>query len=101
MYANANDNVPGMRTCLTSSAGAHSSRSDTCKMPGAPEHRCHSTLGESISAGHLFLTIAHLCLFCPPSPNKLEYLLAVSKNLAHPLHPVYDDGKGGGWKWWG
>ena len=26
----------------------------------------------------------------------LEYLLAVSKNLAHPLHPVYDDGKGGG-----
>ena len=22
------------------------------------------------------------------------------KNLAHPLHPVYDDGKGGGWKWW-
>ena len=34
------------------------------------------------------------------SPNNLEYLLAVSKNLAHPLHPVYDDGKGGGWKWW-
>ena len=30
----------------------------------------------------------------------LEYLLAVSKNLAHPLHPVYDDGKGGGWNWW-
>ena len=24
----------------------------------------------------------------------------MSKNLAHPLHPVYDDGKGGGWKWW-
>ena len=24
----------------------------------------------------------------------------LSKNLAHPLHPVYDDGKGGGWKWW-
>ena len=22
------------------------------------------------------------------------------KNLAHRLHPVYDDGKGGGWKWW-
>ena len=36
----------------------------------------------------------------PPSPNNLEYLLAVSKTLAHPLHPVYDDGKGGGWKWW-
>ena len=34
----------------------------------------------------------------PLSPNNLEYLLAVSKNLAHPLHPVY--GKGGGWKWW-
>ena len=36
----------------------------------------------------------------PPSPNNLEYPLAVSQNLAHPLHPVYDDGKGGGWKWW-
>ena len=34
----------------------------------------------------------------PPSPNNLEYLLAVSKNLAHPLHPVYDDGKDGGWE---
>ena len=32
--------------------------------------------------------------------NNLEYFLAVSKNLAHPLHPVYDDGKDGGWKWW-
>ena len=40
-------------------------------------------------------------VFAPTSPNNLEYLLAVSKNLAHPLHPVYDDGKGGGWKWWG
>ena len=40
-------------------------------------------------------------VFAPTSPNNLEYLLAVSKNLAHPLHPVvYDDGKGGGWKWW-
>ena len=39
-------------------------------------------------------------LFAPSSPNNLEYLLAVSKNLTHPLHPVYDDGKGGGWKWW-
>ena len=26
----------------------------------------------------------------PPSPNNLECLLAVSKHLAHPLHPVYD-----------
>ena len=41
----------------------------------------------------------HAC-FCPLSPNNLEYLLAVSKNLAHPLHPVYGDGQGGGWKWW-
>ena len=39
-------------------------------------------------------------VFAPTSPNNLEYLLIVSKNLAHPLHPVYDDGKGGGWKWW-
>ena len=38
--------------------------------------------------------------FAATSPNNLEYLLAMSKNLAHPLHPVYDDGKGGGWKWW-
>ena len=41
--------------------------------------------------------------FCPPPPpppNNLEYLLAVSKNPARPLHPVYDDVKGGGWKWW-
>ena len=35
----------------------------------------------------------------PTSPNNLGYLL-VSKNVAHPLHPVSDDGKGGGWKWW-
>ena len=39
-------------------------------------------------------------VFAPTSPNNLEYLLAVSKNSAHPLHPVYDDGKGGAWKWW-
>ena len=39
-------------------------------------------------------------VFAPTSPNNLEDLLAVTKNLAHPLHPVYDDGKGGGWKWW-
>ena len=38
--------------------------------------------------------------FAPTSPNNVEYLLAVSKNLGHPLHPLYDDGKGGGWKWW-
>ena len=39
-------------------------------------------------------------VFVPLSPHNLEYLLAVSKNLPHPLHPIYDDGKGGGWKWW-
>ena len=39
-------------------------------------------------------------VFALTSPNNLEYLLAVSKNLAHPLHPVYDDGNGGGGKWW-
>ena len=44
-----------------------------------------------------FFTIPHLGLFLPPSPNNPEYLLAVSKNLVHPLHLVYDDGKGGGW----
>ena len=30
----------------------------------------------------------------------LEYLLVVSKNLAHLLHPVYENGKGGGVQWW-
>ena len=39
-------------------------------------------------------------VFAPTSPNILEYVLAVSKNLAHSLHPVHDNGKGGGWKWW-
>ena len=53
----------------------------------------------SISAPGIFFFSARAC-FCPPSPNNLEYVVAVSKNLAHPLHPVYDDGKGGGWKWW-
>ena len=59
--------------------------------------------GGSISAVHLFLTIPHACLFLPPpppSPKNLEYLLAMSKNLARLLHPVYNDGKDGGWKWW-
>ena len=52
-------------------------------------------------AGHLyFLPFPTRPCFCPPSPNNLECLLALSKNLAHPLHPVYDDSKGGGWKWW-
>ena len=39
-------------------------------------------------------------IFAPTTPNNLEYLLTVSKNLAQPLHPIYDDGKGGDWKWW-
>ena len=50
--------------------------------------------------GIFFLPFPTRACLCPPSPNNLEYLLAVSKNLAHPLHPVYDDGNGGGWKWW-
>ena len=61
------------------------------------EHQC-ATRAPCI----FFFSIPHPCLSPPPppSPNNLENLLAVSKNLAHPLHPVYDDGKGGGWKWW-
>ena len=49
-----------------------------------------------------FLPSRTRACFCPPSPNNLECLRAVSKteNLARPLQPVYDDGKGGGWKWW-
>ena len=38
-------------------------------------------------------------VFAPTSTNNLEYFLAVSK-MAHLLHPVYDNGKGGNWKWW-
>ena len=54
----------------------------------------------SISAPGIFFDHSPPVSVFATSPNNLEYLLAVSKNLAHPLHPVYDDGKGGGWKWW-
>ena len=47
-----------------------------------------------------FLPFPTRACFCPPASNNLEYILAVSKNLALPLHRVCDDGKGGGWKWW-
>ena len=58
-------------------------------------------LARQAHTGHLFFYHSPpMPVFAPTSPNNLEYLLAVSKNLAHPLHPVYDDGKGGGWKWW-
>ena len=36
----------------------------------------------------------------PPQSNNLEYPHAMSKIVAHLLHLVYDDDKGGGWKWW-
>ena len=56
--------------------------------------------GECYCAGHLFFYHSPpVPVFAPTSPNNLESLLAVSKNLAHPVHPVYDDGKGGGCKW--
>ena len=70
------------------------------------------TNGECLRAGHalgarrasffsfFFCHSPPVPVFAPTSPNNLEYRLAVSKNLAHLLHPVYDDGKGGGWKWW-
>ena len=58
-------------------------------------------LARRAHAGHLFFYHSPpVPVFAPTSPNNLDYLLAVSKNLAHPLHPVYDNGKGGGWKWW-
>ena len=51
-------------------------------------------LARRARTGHLFFlpfpTRACFCPPPPPSPNDLEYLLAVSKKLAHPLHPVYD-----------
>ena len=76
-----------------------------CPLCGKEEMVRHALNGGALArlarAGHLFLTIPHSRpVFAPTSPNNLEYLLAVSKNLAHPLHPVYDDGNGGGWKWW-
>ena len=58
-------------------------------------------LARRVRAGQFFfLPFPTRACFCPHLTNNLEYLLAVSKNLAHPLHPVYDHGKGGGWKWW-
>ena len=54
----------------------------------------------SISQASFFDHSPPVPVFAPPSPNNPECLLAASKNLAHPLHPVCDDGKGGGWKWW-
>ena len=58
------------------------------------------SLGSVSALGIFFLPFPTRACFCPVSPNNLEYLLAVPKNPAHPLHPVYDDGKGGVWKWW-
>ena len=42
-------------------------------------------------ARHIFLTIPHPCLCLPPLTKQSGVLLAVSKSLARPLHPVYDD----------
>ena len=63
-----------------------------------------SVRGGSVSApgtrrASFFDHHAPVSVFAPTSPNNLESLLAMSTNLAHLLHPVYDDGKGGGWKW--
>ena len=40
-------------------------------------------------------------VFAPPPPLTKQSGVPspMSKNLAHLLHPVYDDGKGGGWKY--
>ena len=63
---------------------------------------CCAWGGRRARAGHFFFYHSPpVPVLAPTSPNNLEYLLAVSMNLAHPLHPAYDDGKGGGWKWWG
>ena len=70
-----------------------------------PEAKPASAVGERWCAGRapgtfFFYHSPPVPVFAPTSPNNLEYLLAVSKNLAHPLDLVSDDGKGGGWKWW-
>ena len=91
---------------LLSSVGSTADHPLPCHPARLPSTPSHDTAPGGVLAcqarpGHLFLTIPHACLFLPPpSPNNLEYLLAVSKNLARPLHPVYDNGKGAGWKWW-
>ena len=81
-------------------AGCHTSawQADIGTMQARLRRVCHR--GSISALGVFFLPFPNCACFCPPSPNNLEYHLAVSKNLAHPLHPVYDDGKGGGWKWW-
>ena len=89
---------------LSSTAPPHCASSTSSKHHLGPILEC-----DDRRAGHLFLTIPHLCLFLPPphqtmlcqpghrrdcmviAENNSEYLLAVSKNLAHPLHPAYDD----------
>ena len=40
------------------------------------------------------------CLLSPPLHQTMWNTFSPCTNLANPLHPVYDDGKGGGWKWW-
>ena len=64
-------------------------------LDGAMDHRPEEGC---VRMGIFFLPLSTRACFCPNSPNNLEYVLAVSKNLAHPLHPVYDDGKGCLWK---
>ena len=60
----------------------------------------HESGGVLARWASFFLPFPTPACFCPPSPNNLDNPVAVSKNLARPLHPLYDDGKGGGWKWW-
>ena len=89
---------------LTHTCNVHNNNNNTCDEHNNPGHSRYHPWG-SISApgarrASFFLPFPSRACFCPPSSNNLEYLLAVSKKLAHPLHPVYDDGKGGGWKWW-
>ena len=66
-----------------------------CKLHGGDVPRFLALRGSVGAPGIFFFLGLYLP---PPSPNNLEYLWAVSKNLSHPLHPVYDNGKGGGSK---
>ena len=49
-----------------------------------------------------FFTIPHPWLFLPPSHQTISSTFSPCLRIwLILLHPVYDDGKGGGWNWWG
>ena len=60
------------------------------------EWRISTVRGVLVCRASFFDHSPHVPVCAPTPPNNLEYLLTMSKILAHPLHPIYNDGKGGG-----